>query len=152
MARGAPRVYHPRSRVSEGTIVPHLKLVLPRSPDAVAQARRAADELAAPLSGEQRNRLRLVVSELVTNAVRHGAGRIELRLWRDGDAVRGEVVDEGGGFEREVHEEGWQDVDGRGLGIVERLTHRWGIREGTTHVWFELEPGGASPPSGPELG
>ena len=91
---------------------------------------------------ELRSRLRLVVSELVTNAVRHGEGAIELRLWRDGTTVRGEVVDEGGGFEHEVRTEGWDDVGGRGLGIVERMTRRWGIREGTTHVWFELDPGG----------
>jgi len=98
------------------------------------------------LPAELRSRLRLVVSELVTNAVRHGEGAIELRLWRDGTTVRGEVVDEGGGFEHEVRTEGWDDVGGRGLGIVERMTRRWGIREGTTHVWFELEL------SGPRLG
>ncbi len=84
--------------------------------------------------------------------MRHGAGTIELRLWREGSVVRGEVVDEGGGFEREVHEQGWSDVGGRGLGIVERLTRRWGIREGTTHVWFELDPGGEGEPRSPELG
>jgi anti-sigma regulatory factor (Ser/Thr protein kinase) len=99
-----------------------------------------------------RSRLRLVVSELVTNAVRHGEGAIELRLWRDGTTVRGEVVDEGGGFEHEVRAEGWDDVGGRGLGIVERMTRRWGIREGTTHVWFELDPGGLGVPGDPKLG
>ena len=46
--------------------------------------------------------------------------------------------------------EGWDDVGGRGLGIVERMTRRWGIREGTTHVWFELDPGGSGAPGDPE--
>ena len=109
-------------------------------------------ELAEDLPAELRSRLRLVVSELVTNAVRHGEGAIELRLWRDGTTVRGEVVDEGGGFEHEVRTEGWEDVGGRGLGIVERMTRRWGIREGTTHVWFELDPGGVGVPGDPKLG
>jgi anti-sigma regulatory factor (Ser/Thr protein kinase) len=127
-------------------------LALPRSPHAASLARDAADRLTPDLPLELRARLRLVVSELVTNAVRHGEGAIELRLWRDGTAVRGEVFDEGGGFEHEARHDAWDDVSGRGLGIVERLTRRWGIREGTTHVWFELDPGGAARPAEPELG
>ena len=137
---------------SRSAIVSSLQLALPRSPHAATHARDAADRISADLPLELRARLRLVVSELVTNAVRHGEGAIELRLWRDGTAVRGEVFDEGGGFEHEVRRTGWDDVGGRGLGIVERLTRRWGIREGTTHVWFELDPGGTSAPGDPELG
>lgn len=133
-------------------IVASVQLALSRTPAAVSRARDAADRLATDLPGELRSRLRLVVSELVTNAVRHGEGAIELRLWRDGRTVRGEVVDQGGGFEREVRSEGWPDVGGRGLRIVERMTRRWGIREGTTHVWFELDPGGTDEPGDPQLG
>ncbi|MEP6953923.1 MAG: ATP-binding protein [Solirubrobacteraceae bacterium] len=133
-------------------VPPHVQVALPRAPQAAVQARDAADDLSASLPAELRARLRLVVSELVTNAVRHGESAIVLRLWREGTTVRGEVVDEGGGFEREVRREGWDDVGGRGLGIVERLTRRWGIREGTTHVWFELDPGGTNQPGDPELG
>ena len=141
-----------RQSPSRSPIVASVQLALPRTPHAASRARDAADRLTVDLPAELRARLRLVVSELVTNAVRHGDGAIELRLWRDGTTVRGEVVDEGGGFEHEVRSEGWQDVGGRGLGIVERLTRRWGIREGTTHVWFELDPGGTGAPGDPELG
>jgi hypothetical protein len=37
-------------------------------------------------------------------------------------------------------------VGGNGLRIVDAEATRWGVHEGTTHVWFELEP------SGPQLG
>lgn len=37
--------------------------------------------------------------------------------------------------------------------IVESLASRWGVHEGTTHVWFELGAGRAAPePTEPELG
>jgi hypothetical protein len=57
-----------------------------------------------------------------------------------------EVIDEGSGFERVVRRNDFEDVGGRGLTIVESQASRWGIHEGTTHVWFELER------SGPRLG
>ena len=82
--------------------------------------------------------LSLVVSELVTNAVLHGRGSIMLNIRVDGDGVSGEVVDEGGGFAWGVRERGRDDLNGRGLMIVDALSRRWGINEGTTHVWFEL--------------
>ena len=56
----------------------------------------------------------------------------------DGDQLHGEVIDQGGGFEREVRARGPAEVGGRGLIIVDALSRRWGIHEGTTHVWFEL--------------
>jgi hypothetical protein len=95
------------------------------------------------------------VSELVSHAVIHGHGAITLKVRVDGDGVYGEVIDEGGGFEREVRERGPDELNGRGLMIVDALSRRWGIHEGTTHVWFEL----AHPPTrssggvlNPELG
>jgi len=46
-----------------------------------------------------------------------------------------------------------QEVSGRGLFVVEALSNRWGVHEGTTHVWFELAAQtGASGPLGPRLG
>ena len=40
----------------------------------------------------------------------------------------------------------FDELHGRGLAIVDSESSRWGIHEGTTHVWFELEL------SGPRLG
>ncbi len=88
----------------------------------------------------------LLVSELVTNALRHGRGAIELRAAVDDNRVFVEVVDEGSGFERTLRRGDFDQVGGWGLEIVEELASRWGVHEGTTHVWFELER------SGPRLG
>jgi anti-sigma regulatory factor (Ser/Thr protein kinase) len=116
-----------------------LHLDLPRSQDASGIAReQLTDRLADELSRQDLDDLLLVVTELVNNAVVHGEGSIGLALRVDGGRVHGEVVDDGGGFERQVRRRGVEEVGGRGLAIVEQVTSRWGIHEGTTHVWFEL--------------
>jgi anti-sigma regulatory factor (Ser/Thr protein kinase) len=134
----------------------HIDLALPRDPSAAAVARR---ELRRRFDGVLHqhglDELYLVVSELATNAVMHGQGAIRLRLQvNDGD-VWGEVIDAGGGFEHELREAGPDATSGRGLLIVDRLTTRWGVHEGTTHVWFEMLSGsrgrqGAGPHVGEE--
>jgi anti-sigma regulatory factor (Ser/Thr protein kinase) len=88
----------------------------------------------------------LVVSELVTNAVVHGAGQIRLTVDLDEDRLRVEVTDEGSGFEHAVRGIPFHEVRGRGLAIVDAAASRWGIHEGTTHVWAEVER------AGPRLG
>ena len=67
--------------------------------------------------------------------------------------VSPEPLDQGGGFEHEIRARGPDEVSGRGLFLVEALTNRWGIHEGTTHVWFELAArSDASRPPRPRLG
>jgi anti-sigma regulatory factor (Ser/Thr protein kinase) len=88
----------------------------------------------------------LLVSELVTNALRHGDGQIMLRGAVDDDTLLVEVIDVGGGFEHELRRRNFDDVGGWGLGVVDDLASRWGVHEGTTHVWFEIER------PGPRLG
>lgn len=88
----------------------------------------------------------LLVSELVTNALRHGRGAVELHAALDENRLLVEVVDEGTGFERVLRRRAFDQVGGWGLEIVEDVASRWGVHEGTTHVWFELER------SGPRLG
>jgi len=129
-----------------GPLLPHrtsmadeLALNLPRSHTAGSLARCAINErFAEALGPDGIAQLSLVVTELVTNAVVHGCGAIAVRIRVGGDGVYGEVVDDGGGFEREVRERGPDELNGRGLMIVDALSRRWGIHEGTTHVWFEL--------------
>lgn len=90
----------------------------------------------------------LVVSELVTNAVRHGRGDVDLRIEVDGGRVTGHVSDEGEGFTRRVHTAPADDGGHRGLLIVEQLADDWGIQGESAHVWFAIagEPvAGAAP-------
>jgi anti-sigma regulatory factor (Ser/Thr protein kinase) len=120
---------------------------LPRASDAPWIARHSmADWLGGALHGEQLQTAKLLTSELVTNAVLHGRGRIVLRARLDEDRLLVEVLDEGKGFEHEARRRSFEDLDGRGLLIVDAEASRWGIQEGTTHVWFELER------PGPRLG
>ena len=125
----------------------HLELTLPRTREAPGTARRrVADWLTLQLEDAELHKAMLLTSELVTNAVMHGQGEIILRAYLDDDRVLVEVIDQGQGFERVLREEDFDRVGGHGLSIVDAESSRWGIHEGTTHVWFELER------PGPRLG
>ena len=104
-----------------------IDVALPRDPSAAADARR---ELRRRLDGllhqDVLDALSLVVSELVTNAVMHGQGAIRFRLQLEAGDLRGEVIDDGGGFEHELRAAGPHATAGRGLLIVDRLTTRCG--------------------------
>jgi len=126
---------------------PQFEAKLPRTKDAPRLARRCLRQwMGTALSEPELDDAELLVTELVTNAVRHGHGSITLQAGLDDDRVLIEVIDEGEGFEREVRRQDIEVVGGRGLGIVDTVAGRWGIHEGTTHVWFELER------PGPRLG
>ena len=81
----------------------------------------------------------LLTSELVTNAVRHAATAIELRIEAEELTVRVEVTDNATGMPHIRDDPG---VGGYGLRIVEQLATRWGFDptpdNGKT-VWFELD-------------
>ena len=104
------------------------------------------NRFSAELSANELETAILLVSELVTNAVRHGRGRITLRADLDDSRLLVNVFDEGTGIgprtaKRRLDEPG---NGGRGLMIVDAASSRWGIDEGTAHVWFELERPGAN--------
>jgi anti-sigma regulatory factor (Ser/Thr protein kinase) len=81
---------------------------------------------------------RLLVSELVTNAVKYGGnGSVRLEVDADPGRFRAEVIDSGSGFE--VTERDGGQVGGWGLPLVDHLADRWGTFQGSTHVWFELD-------------
>jgi anti-sigma regulatory factor (Ser/Thr protein kinase) len=83
----------------------------------------------------------LVVSELVTNAVRYGPGEvIYLRLLVEADgSVSGEVEDQGDGVIAIRAQDVTTEEGGLGLPIVDRLTTAWGADSGSTHVWFRFD-------------
>ncbi|MDX6689319.1 MAG: serine/threonine-protein kinase RsbW [Solirubrobacteraceae bacterium] len=83
-----------------------------------------------------------MVSELASNALSYGQGEIRLRAWLDDHRLLVEVTDQGGGFERELRRDDFERVGGWGLGIVDELASRWGVHEGCSRVWFELERSG----------
>lgn len=114
---------------------------LPDKPRAVAEARRALDGFPAPLRPDQQDDLRLLVTELVTNAMKHAGGWIELRLIAEPDVVRVEVTDAGEGFDpNDRPDPDVESTQGRGLLLVEQLASRWGVQRGPENkVWFELQ-------------
>ncbi|MGH3303441.1 MAG: ATP-binding SpoIIE family protein phosphatase [Streptosporangiaceae bacterium] len=80
----------------------------------------------------------LLVSELVTNAVRYAQGKIGLRLVLE-NALVCEVMDDSAALPRLRHPED-SDERGRGLQVVSQLAQRWGARRATSGkvVWCEL--------------
>jgi len=103
---------------------------------AVSAARHfASDRIGDPALAQT---VALLVSELVTNAVRHAATAVEVHAVYDG-RVRVEVTDDGLGWPRVVHAR--PDASGgRGLRIVDELATRWGADrlERGKRVWFEV--------------
>lgn len=113
-------------------------LSTPHSP-AVAR-RRLVERFGADLDSHALQDAQLLTSELVTNAVLHGRGPIELTMLLDETHLTVDVTDHGGGFERTARGPRALDaVGGHGLNIVDALASRWGIQDGSSHVWFELE-------------
>ncbi|MFE7651311.1 SpoIIE family protein phosphatase [Streptomyces bottropensis] len=111
---------------------------LPADPAAVAGARRSASEqLTAWGLTELEFATELIVSELVTNAIRYGAPPIQLRLVR-ADALICEVSD-GSSTAPHLRRARTFDEGGRGLLLVAQVAERWGSRHtsaGKT-IWAE---------------
>jgi anti-sigma regulatory factor (Ser/Thr protein kinase) len=112
-----------------------------RDPSAPASARRAVEAFGDALDPSVVPDVKLLVSELISNSVKYGGdGRLRLIL-RSDDAqhVHVEVVDQGVGFVPVARDRPKTEPGGWGLHMVEALTERWGVREGSTHVWFEID-------------
>jgi anti-sigma regulatory factor (Ser/Thr protein kinase) len=116
--------------------------------DAGAAARREIDDAAAGVEREVVDRSRVVVTELVANAVRHAglrkAQRIDLGVSVLTELVRIEVADDGRGFDPIARKPRPRQESGWGLWLVEQLTDRWGVDRGPgARVWCEFDrPGG----------
>ena len=110
---------------------------------APAEARRAVVSL--PLSEPARKKLALLVSELVSNSIRHArlsAGDpIDMQLVSENGQVWIAVHDSGPGFDPEGHRQ-WGDWR-FGLAIIAALADKWGVDrspDGCT-VWCSMRPG-----------
>ena len=102
-----------------------------------AVARAYCDGVLAESGHERCDEARLVVSELVTNAVVHAGTTIELDVVVREDVLRIEVTD-CGADRPHVWTEG--DTSGRGLPIVEAIGDAWGVLDlgSAKTVWCEL--------------
>ncbi|WKX74218.1 SpoIIE family protein phosphatase [Streptomyces sp. XD-27] len=113
---------------------------LPADPAVVSSARAMTDrQLAEWGLDELRMTTELVVSELVTNAIRHAVGPIRLRLIRH-EVLVCEVADASSTSPRLRHAR-TTDEGGRGLFLIAQLTRRWGTRytRGGKIIWTEQE-------------
>lgn len=107
---------------------------------APAAARSAIDSLSGQVNPALLPDAKLLASEVVTNAVKYGGGgpvRLEIES-SEPNHLRVEVVDQGSGFVPIARDRPRTEVGGWGLHLVEQLSDRWGVHEGSTHVWFEL--------------
>jgi Stage II sporulation protein E (SpoIIE)/Histidine kinase-like ATPase domain/PAS fold len=127
----------PEDRYASWTLAPKLTSV-----------REARSVLAEPMKRWDLEDLipttELLVSELVTNAVKYSRGDVTLRLVNE-KALVCEVLDNSGALPR-LRQANGEDENGRGLQVVRQLSHRWGARRTATGkvVWCEQPlPGSA---------
>jgi anti-sigma regulatory factor (Ser/Thr protein kinase) len=117
---------------------------LPAVPEAAREARTALGELAPYVPANHFDDLRLLVTELVTNSLRHGclgAGdAIHLVVQLEPTILRVEVSDPGLGFDVPGPPQAPDRGAGWGLYLLGRIADRWGVKgRPSTCVWFELD-------------
>lgn len=136
---GQPKCVRPRrSGYAAG-----MQIMTPLPPDtgAIRRARKTVgDQLWAWGLPDLVDDAELITSELVTNAIAHGAGDIELRVYALDDRVRISVLDQNpAGVPRIAADRGLQ-VGGRGLSLIDQISLAWGheILGDSKEVWAEL--------------
>src|SRR4051812_16164018 len=127
-----------------GIGVKQINVQFDRGPAAASAARSALMPLDDRLEPGLLDDIRLLVSELVTNSIRHAAddgdGTVGLEVNLQSDRVRVEVTDGGSGFEPEPRTTDRHQPGGWGLYLVDQLADRWGVnRSRLTQVWFEMD-------------
>jgi anti-sigma regulatory factor (Ser/Thr protein kinase) len=110
-----------------------------RSP---AEARRGLDALRHSLDDHLVDDAMLLVSEIVSNSVRHAkldpSDAIQVRIRGTSSMLHVAVVDPGRGFDPDALPSARRN-GGWGLRLLDRLSSRWGVeRNHVTRVWFEL--------------
>ena len=121
--------------------MPETVLSLERTTEAPREARGRVRGLSHHLAPERVEDAVLLVSELVTNAVKYGPedGAIRLIVNTDDKTTRFTVHDLGLGPLPEMRDESDPGPGGHGLRLVDTLADRWGVERGSTRVWFELD-------------
>src|SRR4051794_26492188 len=117
-------------------------------PTAAASARNALKALDGRVGADLLADVRLLVSELVTNSVRHSGIRnhdtVRMRVQSSESTLRVEVADPGEGFTPKQRDSDRSRPGGWGLYLVDQLSDRWGVgRDHMNRVWFEMDHDGA---------
>lgn len=127
---------------------------LPWSPTACASARAVIRDVLPHWGlGDLVPTAELLVSELVSNALRHACGPLHLTLERVSDLRC--LVGDGASERPRPTDAGPDEENGRGLTLVDMLAARWGCEYGPVgkSVWFELSGGADQPdPEGDRKG
>jgi anti-sigma regulatory factor (Ser/Thr protein kinase) len=121
-------------------------VLLPYTAASVGVARRriVADLLSAGTFESVAADAAIVVTELITNALRHArplpGAVIRVGWLLSTDNVEVEVSDGGGATTPTLSDPVQSATSGRGLGIVDRLSRQWGVRqaEGEMTVWAQV--------------
>jgi anti-sigma regulatory factor (Ser/Thr protein kinase) len=127
----------------------NINVELEAGPEAAAWARNALFAVEPQVEDDLMADVRLLVSELVTNSVRHSGmeppNSVALNVVLDHDTIRVEVRDGGSGFDPLPRDHDRSRPGGWGLYLVDRLADRWGVaRDHFTRVWFEIDLGRAA--------
>jgi anti-sigma regulatory factor (Ser/Thr protein kinase) len=120
-----------------------LEMLAETVPTSVARIRRFVTDASRQVApGVEPDTVALLVSEVATNALVHGAGQVRVRILPVAGGVRVEVHD-GSHVLPAKREATVLDEGGRGVALVEALSSSWGSQaddEGKT-VWFEVVAG-----------
>jgi two-component sensor histidine kinase len=138
----APSAIEGTERSRRSAVERTVKRTLPSTAVSSRLAREVARDV---LQGPEDLRVALVVTELVTNSVKHADAAPELTVEWNGSTLRVEVYDEGEG-RPVLRNAGMTATSGRGLALVEAVADRWGVveRDKGKVVWAELDLGPAT--------
>ncbi|MEV6551711.1 ATP-binding protein [Streptomyces sp. NPDC051597] len=123
------------------------RMLVPQTPSAVARVRNQTmtyiRSWGGPLSDERQEAVKLVVSELVTNAIVHAGGRATVGLYYD-DCCLLVVVRDNSSTQPRRAEASAEAESGRGLVLVNALAERngWAHTQAGKKVWAEFETSG----------
>ncbi len=126
--------------LADGVAPMRLSLRLASDLGAARRARTALRMFEDDLHADVFGVLALIVTELVTNGVRHGStgdsDSLLVEVTMGSDTMHGTVMDGGPGFDPATAER--HGPGGLGLAIVERASARWGTADEGRRVWFDL--------------
>src|SRR6266487_1341717 len=133
-------------KIQTVTIYPSVHVCLPSDSRAAGAARRSMRLLEGYVPEETIEDVNLLVTELVSNSVKHASLMGEQEIQVDANPterqIRVEVTNPGGAqvankLPEKAQESGW------GLLLVTKVASRWGVvTNGRTQVWFEIDLGG----------